>query len=54
MESIKIKNISQWVEDDATLRFSVGSVSFGILPDVTLGGVRVAVLDAKNVEKKNY
>ena len=37
---------------DATPPSPVGSVSFGISPDVTLGGNRVAGLDVEQVEGK--
>jgi len=47
MESMKTKNVSQRVEDDATPRSPVSSVSVGILSDVTPGGDRVAVLNVE-------
>ena len=47
VESMKSKEVSQRVEDDATPHFSVGSVSFGFSPNVTY----VAILDAEYEEK---
>ena len=52
MERIKIKDISQRVEVDATPPSPVTLVSFGILPDATPGGDYVAGLDAEQVEEK--
>ena len=40
------------VEDDATSRSPVDSVSFGILPDVIPGGDHVVGLDVEHVEEK--
>ena len=51
VKSMKTKMVSQQVEDDATPRL-VGSVSFGISPNVTPGGDHVAGLDAEHVEEK--
>ena len=49
---MKTKTVSQRVKDGATPHSLVGSVTFGISPDVTPGGDRVVVLDAKHVEEK--
>ena len=46
MESMKSKEVSQRVEDDATSRSQVGSVSFVTSPD----GDHVACLDVEHVE----
>jgi len=40
------------VEDDATPRSPLDSISFGISPVVTPGGDHVAGLDAEYVEEK--
>ena len=50
VERINIKDVSQWVEVDATLPSPAGLVSVRISPEVTPGGDRVAMLDAKQVE----
>ena len=50
VERMKTKKVSQRVEDDATPRSLVSSVSIGISSDVTMGRDRVDVLDAKQVE----
>ena len=53
VESMKTKEVSQRVENDATPRSPVGSVSFGISADVTLGRDYVAICDVKHVRRKN-
>ena len=52
VEGMKTKEVSQQVEDDATPRSLVDSISVEIVLDVTLGGDHVAILDAKHVEEK--
>ena len=52
VESIKIKEVSKRLEDDATPCSPVDSVSVRISPDVTLGENHVVVLDAKHVEER--
>ena len=47
MESMKTKNVSRRVKDDATPCSPVVSVSVRILPDVTLGRDRVVVLNVE-------
>jgi len=49
-ERLKIKNISQWVEVDATPPSPVDSVLVGISLDVTPGGDHVVVMDTEHVE----
>jgi len=49
-ERLKTKDVSQWVEDDATPPPPVDSVSVRISPDVTPGGDHVVVMDTKQVE----
>jgi len=50
VERLKIKDVSQWVEVDATPPSPVGSVPVGISPDVTPGGDHVVVMDIEPVE----
>ena len=50
VERLKTKDVSQWVEVDATPPSRVGSVSVGISPDVTPGGDHVAMKDTKQVK----
>jgi len=47
VESMKTKEVSQRVEDDATPCSPIGSVSVGISPDVPSVGDHVAILDAE-------
>ena len=42
---MKIKDVLQWVNVDAILPSSIGSVSFGISLDVTSGGGRTAIFE---------
>ena len=44
---MKIKDVSHRVKVDAASPSLVGSISIGILSDVTPGGDRVVVLDAE-------
>ena len=46
---MKIKDVLQRVEVDATLPSPVGSVSFGMSSNATPGGDHVAVLDAEHI-----
>ena len=48
---MKIKDVSQRVEVDATLPAPIASVSFGISPDVTTGGDHVVDLDAEDTNE---
>ena len=50
MERTKTKEVSQWVEVDATPPSPVGSVSVRTSPEVTSGGDHVASFDAEQVE----
>ena len=52
VKSMKIKAVSQWVEDNVASRSLVGSVSFGILSDMTSAEDHVTGLDAESVEEK--
>ena len=47
---METKEVSLWVEGDATLYSPVSSVSFGISHDVTYDEVCVAILDAEDVD----
>jgi len=49
VERMKTKDVSQPVHVDATPPSPVVSVSVGISKNVTLGGDRVTMLDAKHV-----
>jgi len=48
---MKIKDVSHRVKVDATQPSLIGSISIGILSDVTPDGDRVIVLDAEQVKK---
>jgi len=50
VEKTKTKEVSQWVEIDATPPSPVGSVSVRTSPDVTPGEDHVASFDAKQVK----
>ena len=50
VERLKAKDVSQWVEVDATPPSRVGSVSIGISPDVTSGGDNVVIMDIEQAE----
>jgi len=50
VERIKTKEVSQWVEVDATPPSPVGSVSVRTSPNVTPGGDHVISFDAEEVE----
>jgi len=43
VKSMKIKEVSQRVENDSTSHFLVGSVLVGISPDVIPGEIHVAI-----------
>jgi len=50
VERMKTKEVSQWVEVNATLPPPVGSVSVRTSPDVTPSGDHVTSFDAEQVE----
>jgi len=50
VKRMKTKDVSQRVEVNTTPSSLVGSVSVGILPDVTPDGDRAAMLDAEQVD----
>jgi len=52
VERLKIKDVSQRVEIDATAPSPVASISIGISPDVTSGRDHVAVMDTEQVAAK--
>ena len=52
VERLKIKDVSQQVEIDATAPSPVASISIGISPDVTPGRDHVAVMDTEQVAAK--
>jgi len=52
VDSLKTKEVSQQVEDDATLCSPIGSVLFGISLDMTPGGDHIADLNVIHVEEK--
>ena len=51
MESMKTKDVSSWIEDDATPRSPVRSISIEISPEAIQCGVHVANLDAEDIGK---
>jgi len=53
VKRLKTKDVSQWVEVDATPPTLIGSVSVRTSPDVTPGEDHIASFDAKQVEDIN-
>ena len=49
---MKIKGVSQRVQDNGTLRSQVGSVSFGISSNMTQSRDHVVIVDAGHVKEK--
>ena len=54
VESMKTKEVSQRVKDDATPHYPVGSASFEISLNVTPDGDHVVILYVGHVKKKSF
>jgi len=52
VKRLKIKDVSQWLEADATPLSPDDSVSIEISSDVTPSGDQIASLDAEHIERK--